>query len=114
MRFLVYLSVLFLVSCVSNRENSFSVTQLCPAFEEPVWRSVVKPKGESEMLINKQKFAVTSDHKIFWFEARNDYIGLCILPSEIGSPGCATAYATYQMKEEDWVLQEQKVTICPS
>jgi len=113
MRFLVYLSVLFLASCATSRQKSYSVTQLCPAFEAPLWRSVAEPKGGSSKLIEKQKFAVTENHKIYWFEARTDYIGLCILPSSGGSPGCATAYATYQLKEDDWELQEQKVTICP-
>ena len=114
MRYLVLLFVFALTSCSGSRQRVYSVTELCPAFEAPVWKSVKAPKGSSSALIDKQKFAVTPNHKTYWFEARDDFIGLCILPATIGSPGCATAYATYQWKEEDWILQEQKVTICPS
>ncbi len=114
MRYLSLLLFLCVVSCTGSRQKFYTVTELCPAFEAPVWKSVKAPKGPSEELIDKQKFAVTPNHKTYWFEARDDFIGLCILPATTGSPGCATAYATYQWKEEDWILQEQKVTICPS
>ena len=105
MRHLIYFSLLILVSCSSQfKERGYTVAQLCPAFETPLWHSVNQPKVQPETLLDKQKFAVTSSHKTYWFEARDDYIGLCILPDKIGFPGCATAYATYRLKSEEWVL----------
>ncbi|MCW8880174.1 MAG: hypothetical protein OQK51_24215 [Kangiellaceae bacterium] len=115
MRYLVYLSLLLLTSCATNKRQ-YSIQQLCPSFEAPVWKSVPQPKVDPKLLIDKQKFAINPSHKLLWFEARDDYIGICILPGEggrAGTPGCATAYATYRQKDNEWNLEEQKVTICP-
>ncbi|WP_196139163.1 hypothetical protein [Aliikangiella sp. G2MR2-5] len=114
MRYFILVTLLFTVSCVQRQPKSFSLRELCPAFKEASWRSVKNPEAPTQALINKQKFAVTPIHRTFWFKGEDSKIGLCILPDQTTAPGCATAYATYQKKQEDWLLLEQKVTICPS
>ncbi len=111
---LVVIAAFILVTSCSTNNRQVSITKLCPAFEEPIWQAISSPNALESMLINKQKFAVMPEHKVFWFKAREDYLGMCIVPKSIGSPGCATAYATFREIESEWTLQEQKVTICPN
>ncbi|TQV88412.1 hypothetical protein [Aliikangiella coralliicola] len=119
MRYLALLSLLLVTSCARDTSLLKQANQqkLCPAFEKPTWHPVNEPSTDPDNLISKQKFAVLPTHQTLWFEAQNNYIGLCIVPGNQDrrmTPGCATAYATYVKQGDEWKLDEQKVTICPS